>query len=136
MKCAQCGKNEFIKYQLCGPTDDGFWRSVEIVPYICKNCGHVEFFVTKETLQEALDNEQTNFLKEEFEKNKQEQIVKLEQEIARLKQFIADENNTLKDIKSAEKELKLKEEELVEVQKSFYNGSTKKFGVSRSILGG
>ncbi|MBR2019452.1 MAG: hypothetical protein IKA05_03555 [Clostridia bacterium] len=120
MKCTQCGNDKLFRTKLEGPTDDGYWNSVDFVPFVCDKCGHVEFYVSQEVLEKYVIKQKEDIAEADFNTEKNEKIERIILEIQKLKVLIADENNTVKEVKEAKESLAIKERELNRTKNSFY----------------
>lgn len=103
MKCSNCGCEEFFEKPLMtgsGCTEGGAWQPIEIngrpvIGYICKKCGHIEFFSPKAL--EAFKKSEAKEAKERYLlKEKSEKIASLKSEFEEARKIANDENQTVK----------------------------------------
>lgn len=105
MKCSNCGSNEFFTHHLQGPTDDGWWHSDEVIPFVCAKCGHIEFFVDEKIVKRHNDSIKAE--KERAIKKAKiiEEIEAAKKRIDLLIPITKDENKTVKEVRDAQNEI-------------------------------
>ena len=115
MKCTNCGNHELFETQAFVPLSG--YGTVNVKSYACSKCGHVEFFVSEQTILRYY----SELERKKAQERRREQILAdtqyLEQEIRRLESIVADENQTVKAVKEAETLLNESKKKLAFVKK-------------------
>jgi len=133
MKCSSCGKEDFEEvlldirlrsvvgaYQY--DTDDfGPNRFRYVHSYVCKNCGHIEFFYDLDALRKAdheqeKRQEQAAQLRVELE-NKKNQLEADAQELERLEFVMKHQNQTIREARETKSKINALNKEMAQLKK-------------------
>ena len=109
MKCTVCGSKKMFKVSV-------FDADSPIRSYACADCGHVDFYVAQEIIEDYKKTEQAS---KEIDKKAAADKKKIDAIIAEIQKYeniVSDENQTVKAVNAAREKIIELREELVKLE--------------------